>query len=213
MKVNIHPQALVESSDIGEGTSIWAFAHVMQNVRIGSGCNIGDHTFLESGASVGNQVTIKNQVCIWEGITIEDGVLIGPRVTFTNDRYPRSPRMPEAQQRYTVRENWLCRTVVRWGCSIGAGAVICPGLELGYYSVIAAGAVVSRNVPAFSLVRGNPARFAGNMCSCGQPLKGPWESTQCGQCGETGCSRQERLNSRLSLASHVESTSGFKQHS
>jgi len=189
----IHPLALVESDQIGNGTSIWAFVHVMNGVKIGANCVIGDHSFLETGVLVGNNVTIKNQVCLWEGIVIEDDVFIGPRVMFTNDRYPRSPRMERARPRYASRDNWLSRTVVRKGCSIGAGAVVCPGVELGRYSVIAAGAVVTRAVPAFSIVMGNPARHSRDVCVCGQPLKGKWEESVCSGCGMTGSERLEHV--------------------
>lgn len=190
----IHPTALVETTDIGPETSVWAMVHIMPGVKIGRGCNIGDHAFLETGAVVGNQVTIKNQVLIWEGITIEDDVFVGPRVTFTNDRYPRSPRMPQVGGRYQSKDHWLERTVVRRGCAIGAAAVLCPGIELGAYSVIAAGAVVTKDVPPFTLVRGNPARPATDVCVCGQPLAGPWWSVVCGKCGLTGVERRQLLS-------------------
>jgi UDP-2-acetamido-3-amino-2,3-dideoxy-glucuronate N-acetyltransferase len=190
----IHSHALVETADIGEGTAIWAFAHVMSGVQIGSHCNIGDHTFLETGSRIGNNVTIKNQVTIWEGIVIEDDCFIGPRVTFTNDRFPRSPRMPAVANRYSDKKNWLCPTVVRRGCSIGAAVVICPGIELGAYSQIAAGAVVTKNVAPFSMVRGNPARHCQSVCACGQLLIGDWREALCQHCGQSGCSRQQLLN-------------------
>lgn len=177
----------METQDIGEGTSIWAFAHVMAGVRIGQGCNVGDHVFIEAGCKVGDNVTIKNQVLLWDGVTIENDVFIGPRVTFTNDRYPRSPRMAEAKERYSRRENWLVETLVRQGCSIGAGAIVCPGIELGRYCVIGAGAVVTRSVPDFAMVIGNPARQVAEVCLCGQPLSGPLKTTQCQQCGVSGC--------------------------
>jgi UDP-2-acetamido-3-amino-2,3-dideoxy-glucuronate N-acetyltransferase len=189
----VHPLALVESDQIGEGTSIWAFVHVMAGVQIGRNSNIGDHSFLETGAVVGNNVTIKNQVCIWEGVVIEDDSFIGPRVMFTNDRYPRSPRMEQAKERYTNRQNWLCHTLVRKGCAIGAGAVICPGIELGKYSVVAAGAVVTKNVPPFSMVMGNPARKVRDVCVCGEPLAGDWGRTECVRCGISGLERSELL--------------------
>jgi UDP-2-acetamido-3-amino-2,3-dideoxy-glucuronate N-acetyltransferase len=190
----IHPNALVESEDIGEGTAIWAFAHVMKGVHIGCHVNIGDHAFLETGAVVHNNVTIKNQVCIWEGITIEDDVFVGPRVTFTNDQYPRSPRMSEVKARYASRDGWLCRTVVRRGCAIGAAATICPGLQLGAYSVIGAGAVVTKDVFPFALMLGVPARKVGDVCSCGKPLSGSYEQSTCNDCGETGQQRVARLH-------------------
>lgn len=191
--IKIHPSAIVETENVGPGTSIWAMAHVMKGVVIGSDCNIGDHCFLESGCQIGSRVTIKNMVLIWDGITLQDDIFVGPRVTFSNDRYPRSPRMPQAEPRYAAKENWLERTLVRRGCSIGAGAVLCPGIELGAYSVIAAGAVVAASVPPFALVRGVPARHAGDVCVCGQPLSGDWRSCDCLKCGRSGYDRQQLL--------------------
>lgn len=196
----IHPQALVESENIGDGTNVWAFAHVMKDAVIGTCCNVGDHAFIESGAVVGNNVTIKNQALIWEGVTIQDNVFIGPRVTFTNDRFPRSPRMPEASQRYKSREGWLAKTLVKHGCSIGAGAVICPGVELGEYCVVGAGATVTKDVAPFSMVVGNPARHLRFVCTCGLPIQGHWKDADCEACGESGCRRLERskqLNPKL----------------
>ena len=129
MEANVfaHPTALVESKQIGQGTRVWAFAHVMEDVSIGENCNIGDHCFVEAGARIGNNVTIKNGNMIWEGITLEDGVFVGPSVHFTNDLYPRSPRMPEARARYDTKA-WLLPTTIKKGASLGAGSAILPGL-------------------------------------------------------------------------------------
>jgi acetyltransferase-like isoleucine patch superfamily enzyme len=182
----IHKHAIVDDADaVGEGTNVWAFAHVMAGARVGRGCSIGDHAFIESGAVIGNNVTLKNQTLVWEGITIEDDVFVGPRVVFSNDRFPRSPRMERAKTRYAEKSNWLERTVVRRGCSIGAGATICPGIELGGFSMIAAGALVTKDVRPYSLVMGSPARHVGDVCSCGQRLSGSYLETDCSACGET----------------------------
>lgn len=180
-----HPASLVEADDVGLGTRVWAFAHVMRGARVGMCCNIGDHAFLEAGAVVGNNVTLKNNVCIWAGITLEDDVFVGPNATFTNDRYPRSPRMPQVAARYETPERWLSPTVVERGVSIGANATIVPGIRIGRYSMIAAGSVVTANVPPFSLMIGTPARAAGCVCRCGQKLLGSYRTTACDVCGET----------------------------
>jgi acetyltransferase-like isoleucine patch superfamily enzyme len=186
--IKIHPSAIVESHQIGSGTCVWAFAHVMEGAVLGNNVQVGDHAFIEGGANVGSNVTIKNQVCIWEGVEISDDVFIGPRVTFTNDNNPRSPRMASMQTRYASRETWLARTHVGRGVAIGAAAVICPGIRLGDYCMIGAGAVVTRSVPPFTLVVGNPARSAGHVCTCGQRIAG-FES-ECDACGESGQTRQ-----------------------
>ena len=151
-----HPAALVESDDIGAGTRVWAFAHVMRGARVGRNCNVGDHAFVEAGAKVGDNVTLKNNVCVWAGVTLEEGVFVGPNATFTNDRYPRSPRMPEASHRYSSPELWLSTTVVERGASIGANVTIVPGVRIGRYSMIAAGALVTADVPPFALMVGGP---------------------------------------------------------
>lgn len=182
----IHPKALVDDESVlGEGTDVWAYAHIMKNVTVGQRCSFGDHAFVESGAVIGNQVTVKNQVLIWEGIVIEDDVFVGPRVTFTNDRFPRSPRGRAAADRYDSKDSWLVQTTVRRGASIGANATICPGVELGRHCMIGAGSVVTKNVPNYALVIGSPARHVYDVCSCGKPLSGPHQQTTCEHCGET----------------------------
>lgn len=197
MSVRVHPTALVESDDIGSGSSIWAFVHVMKGAKLGSNVNVGDHAFIESGAIVGSNVTIKNQVLIWEGVQIEDNCFIGPRVTFTNDRNPRSPRMPSSQERYRDKGNWLARTLVRHGSSIGAAATICPGVVLGEYCMIAAGAVVTSNVPPFAMMMGVPAKHVGDVCSCGQRLEGRYDETDCKYCGMTAAQRLSSMSSTV----------------
>ena len=165
-----HPTALVESDMIGEGTRVWAYAHVMAGARLGSNVQVGDHSFIEGGAVVGDNVTIKNQVCIWDGVVIADGVFVGPRATFTNDLHPRSPRMPSAEERYSHRENWLATTHVGHGCSIGASATIRAGVSLGPFSMVGAAALVTKDVPPFALVVGVPAKQVADVCQCGQKL-------------------------------------------
>ncbi len=194
-----HPTALVESPHIGEGTRIWAFAHVMKGAMIGRDCNLGDHSFVESGAVIGDNVTVKNNVCVWLGVTIEDDVFIGPNVALTNDRTPRSARMPEVRKRNARTENWLLRTVIERGASIGANATILPSIRVGRYSMVAAGAVVTRDVAPFSLVVGAPARRAGDVCRCGARLLGNFDQATCDECGETPAARCRSLELESAL--------------
>lgn len=181
--VRIHPTAIVETDQIGEGTQIWAYTHIMQGASVGRNCNVGDHCFVETGVSVGDNVTVKNGNMIWEGVTLEEGVFVGPHVFFTNDLYPRSPRMLTAPKRYARKENWLRRTLVKRGSTLGAAAVILPGIAVGQYAMVAAGAVVTHDVPPFAIVRGNPARVSGWVCRCGLPLRFNHKSAACEECG------------------------------
>ena len=177
-----HPTAIVESDSIGDGTSIWAYTHVLPGASVGSRCNIGDHCYIESGASIGDDVTIKNLTAIWEGVVLENGVFIGPGVTFTNDVYPRSPRMKQAEHRYRGRE-WLAETIVGEGATLGAASVVVAGLTIGAHAFVGAGAVVTRDIPSFALAVGNPARVQGWVCVCGTRLDFVQKRTQCQTCG------------------------------
>lgn len=168
----VHPTALVESDQIGPGTRVWAFAHVMAGASIGAGCNVCDHVFVESGAIVGDRVTLKNNVLLWDGVTIEDEVFVGPNAVFTNDRTPRAAvkKPPEL----------FVPTVVRRGATIGANATVVCGVTVGRFAFVAAGAVVTRDVPPYALVAGNPGRRVGWACECGVRLP---ESLTCASCG------------------------------
>ena len=181
----IHPTALVESDQIGHDTRIWAYAHVLAGARIGERCNVGDHAFVESAAVIGDNVTVKNNVCVWDGVTLEADVFVGPNVAFTNDRYPRSARMREASERYTSPSQWRLDTVVERGASIGANATILPGIRIGRYSLIAAGAAVTSDVEPFALMVGAPAHQVGDVCRCGRKLDGSFRTSTCEHCGET----------------------------
>ncbi|MCH8819263.1 MAG: N-acetyltransferase [Acidobacteria bacterium] len=182
--VFIHPTSIVESDRIGKGTKIWAFTHVMKEVEIGENCNIGEHCFLESGVIVGSHSTIKNGNMLWEGVVLDDGVFVGPQVCFTNDTFPRSPRFSPVSQRYSNRE-WLLSTRLKQGASIGAGAVLLPGLTIAAFAMVGAGSVVTSDVPAHALVTGNPARVRKWVCQCGHPLEFQQSSATCSKCGET----------------------------
>lgn len=163
--VFIHPQAIVESEDIGAGTRVWAFAHVMKNARIGKGCNIGDHSFVETGAIIGNDCTIKNGVSVWDGVEMGDLVFVGPNVAFTNDTIPRSKVYHPKPERTRILE----------GASIGANATILSGITIGKYAMIGAGSVVTKDVKDFELVFGSPARHAGWVNKAGEKVESPEE--------------------------------------
>jgi acetyltransferase-like isoleucine patch superfamily enzyme len=153
--------AVVEAGvTVGRRTRIWAFAHVLTGVTIGDDCNVCDHTFIEGGVRVGNGVTIKCGVSLWDGVVVEDDVFIGPNVVFTNDKRPRSRMRPPKYR----------ETVLKQGCSLGANATILPGLIIGRWAMIGAGAVVTRDVPDFALVFGTPARLKSWVCVCGEKL-------------------------------------------
>lgn len=146
-----HPNALCESEFIGRGTKIWANTHILPGAIIGEECNICDFVFIENDVQVGDRVTIKSGVQLWDGIRLEDDVFVGPNVTFTNDKFPRS-------------KGWqkdIPVTVVEHGASIGGNSTILPGLTIGKKSMIGAGSVVTRSIPPFAIAYGNPARIHG----------------------------------------------------
>ena len=147
--MTIHPTADVQTGDIGDGTTIWQFCVVLPGASIGSDCNINAHCLVEGGARVGNRTTVKSGVQLWSGIHLGNDVFVGPNVTFTNDRYPRSKVYPVE---YPL-------TVVEDGASLGGGAVILPGVRIGVGSLVGAGAVVTKDVPPYAVVVGSPARI------------------------------------------------------
>ncbi|MHA1304439.1 MAG: acyltransferase [Candidatus Heimdallarchaeaceae archaeon] len=177
----VHPSAFVEENvEIGEGTKIWHQAQVRKGAKLGKNCVIGKASFIDFEVRLGNNVKVQNLVSIYHGVTVEDDVFIGPHVCFTNDMFPRS-----------VNPDWqLVETYVKKGASIGANSTIVCGKTLGEYCMIGAGSVVTKDVPPFALVYGNPARLCGYVCYCGEVLKRTNEplpkgtTLKCPKCGE-----------------------------
>ncbi|HJW21193.1 MAG TPA: acyltransferase [Candidatus Limnocylindrales bacterium] len=165
----IHPTADLEGDvSVGAGTSIWHRAQVRRGARIGAECVIGRDAFIDEGVVLGDRVKIQNGALVYHGVTVEDGVFIGPGAILTNDRFPRSITATGALAR---AEDWTVSPIVlRRGSSIGAGAVVVAGNDVGTFATVGAGAVVTRSVPAHALVVGNPARTIGWVCACGQRL-------------------------------------------
>ncbi|POB00554.1 dTDP-6-deoxy-3,4-keto-hexulose isomerase [Chromobacterium sinusclupearum] len=144
----IHEYSDVQTINLGDGTRVWQYVVILPGAKIGKDCNICSHCLVENDVILGDRVTVKSGVQIWDGITIEDDVFIGPNVTFANDPFPRSKKYPEK----------FSKTIIREGASIGANATILPGIKVGRNSMIGAGSVVTKDVPDFTVVIGNPAR-------------------------------------------------------
>jgi UDP-2-acetamido-3-amino-2,3-dideoxy-glucuronate N-acetyltransferase len=172
----VHQNALIEpGAQIGRGTRVWAFAHILPGARIGADCNICDHVFIENDVVIGDRVTVKCGIYIWDGVQIKDDVHLGPNVVFTNVMKPRSRRYPDA----------FARTVVKEWASIGANATLLPGISIGRWAMIGAGTVVTRDVPDFAVIVGNPGRHIGYICVCDERLHPLNEhlSFHCSSCG------------------------------
>nr|WP_289941729.1 WxcM-like domain-containing protein [Microbacterium testaceum] len=147
----VHEKGICESTTVGERTRVWAFSHVLPGAVIGEDVNINDHVFVENDVRIGDRVTLKSGVQVWDGIRLGDDVFVGPNVTFTNDPFPRSKQYPES----------FATTVIEDGASLGGGAVILPGVRIGRRAMVGAGAVVTKDVPPYAIVVGNPARIVG----------------------------------------------------
>ena len=179
-----HETAVIDQPcQIGAGTKIWHFSHLMRDCRIGERCNLGQNVLISSGCVVGNNVKIQNNVSVYSGVTIEDDVFLGPSMVFTNVINPRA---------YIERKTEYSATLVRRGATVGANATIVCGLTLGEYCLVGAGAVVTRDVAPFATVYGNPARLRGWVCWCGvqlgiAPVRAANEAPEitCRECGRT----------------------------
>lgn len=201
MTVRIHPTAMVEPGvEIGEGTSVWDNVHIRGPSRIGRDCIIGEKTYIAYGVSIADRVKINAFVYIPTGVTIETGVMLSAGTIFTNDRFPRAATNDLSALRGSGPDDHTEETTVRAGATIGAGARIGPGLEIGRFAIVGMGAVVTRSVPSHTLVTGNPARPAGLVCCCGEPVfRGvPAEAADgdvaCSACGQAFAIRQGRLH-------------------
>jgi UDP-2-acetamido-3-amino-2,3-dideoxy-glucuronate N-acetyltransferase len=176
----VHESSYVDDgAEIGAGTTIWHFCHIMPHSRIGEHCNIGQNVVVSPDVIIGNNVKIQNNVSVYTGVIVEDDVFLGPSMVFTNVINPRS---------HVSRKDEYKTTLVRRGASIGANATIICGITLGYYSFVGAGAVVTRDVPDYALVYGSPARIRGWVCQCGEPLtfskQDSGERGICQSCGD-----------------------------
>ena len=173
----VHPSSYVDDgAQIGAGTKIWHFSHVMAGARIGSDCTIGQNVVIAANVRIGDRVKVQNNVSIYEGVTLEDEVFCGPSMVFTNVGTPRSGTPRRGASYYQP-------TLVRHGATIGANATIVCGNELGAYCFVGAGSVVTRDVPDYAMVYGNPARIKGYACECGVKLAFAEEDAECAPFG------------------------------
>jgi acetyltransferase-like isoleucine patch superfamily enzyme len=183
----IHPTAEVSpAAHIGEGTSIWNQAQVREDAVIGENCILSKDVYIDFGVHIGNNVKIQNGASVYHGVILEDGVFVGPHVCFTNDKYPRAIN-PEGTLK--GNEDWqVVETRIRYGAALGARSVILPGVTIGEWAMVAAGAVVTRDVPPYGLVVGHPAQLRGFVCPCGVGLERVEEGddvvrAKCSVCG------------------------------
>ena len=185
----VHESSYVDDPcEIGEGTKIWHFSHIMQNSKIGKKCNIGQNVVVSTDVVLGDNVKIQNNVSIYTGVICEDDVFLGPSMVFTNVVNPRS---------HVIRKDEYKQTLMRKGSSVGANAVIICGNSIGKFSFIGAGAVVTKDVPDYALVVGNPARIVGWMCECGIRLEfGEKLECSCKVCGKNYVRTGESINEK-----------------
>jgi UDP-2-acetamido-3-amino-2,3-dideoxy-glucuronate N-acetyltransferase len=174
----VHPSSVIDDGcEIGDGTKIWHFCHVMPRARIGRDCNLGQNVVVSPDVVVGNNVKIQNNVSLYTGVILEDDVFCGPSMVFTNVVNPRS---------HVSRKSEYQRTLVKRGASLGANSTVVCGHTIGRYAFVGAGAVITKDIPDFALVVGNPGRITGWMCACGVKLaagRTPPPKATCAACG------------------------------
>ncbi len=172
----VHPTAVIDQPvEIGEGTQVWHFTHIMPNARIGKNCIIGQNVFIGSGVVIGDHVKVQNNVSIYEGVVLEDGVFCGPSMVFTNVFNPRS---------FISRKKEFRKTLVKKGATIGANATLVCGNTIGQYAFIGAGTVVTKDVPDYALFYGNPGKVKGWVCQCAVEITFHSGRAVCKACGK-----------------------------
>ena len=182
MAITIHPTADVSSAaKLGDGTRIWQHVQIRDQAKLGQNCNIGKGVYIDAHVKIGNNVKIQNYVSVFDGVTIEDGVFVGPPVCFTNDMRPRAVN-PDGSLKSAT--DWVVTpTLIKKGAALGANSTIVCGVTIGEWAMIGSGSVVTRDVPAYGLVVGNPARLIGYVCACGERLKD--DNMYCAKCDKT----------------------------
>ncbi len=184
----VHKSSYIdEPCEIGKGTKIWHFSHVMQNAKIGENCNIGQNVVISPNVVIGNNVKIQNNVSVYTGVICEDDVFLGPSCVFTNVINPRA---------FIERKNEYKKTIVKKGASVGANATIVCGHNIGSYAFVGAGAVVTKDVPDYALVIGSPAKVVGYVCKCGNKLEKINNIYKCSICSKEYILANENLISR-----------------